>query len=167
MLFGMEGILAGQAAVEYGAGAGRAGVTTAPAAGVSKSVGGIMGNLDKVLKVDSSATSSSSSTSGNKQSTDVQPESRRATLAPAGTVAKPAPVYEDAGAIQTGMASSELLRRFGPPSLDVTDTENVRTLTYRSKAAVLQLEMKDDKVSRISAMNSHQSSFVLPTGVPQ
>jgi hypothetical protein len=170
MLFGLEGMLAGQAMIEYGLGAGRAGTSTAAGKGVSKAVGGLVDKLNKVLSTgqqESESTSASPSTSrgtGNAR----QGTGQRATLAPlveAPVVpAVPAKIYEDPTGIRAGMANEELVRRFGPPALEVTGASSGRTLTYSGKKGIVQLDLRDEKVSRISAMKPEQAAVILPSG---
>src|SRR5258707_8269266 len=50
LLCGLEGLLSGQAAVEYGLGAGRAATATAPAKGLGNAIGGVIGGLGKTHK---------------------------------------------------------------------------------------------------------------------
>ena len=156
MLFVAEGVLSAQAMIEHSLGAGRAAVSTAPAArGVSKSVSGINGNLEKVMK--SAGQTAVDGAGTTNETTETVPYSERANPAPA----VPAKVYEDPSGIKVGMTNDELVKRFGPPSLDVT-SPTARILNYRGRNTIFELELRDDKVGKISAMNAHQSALVLP-----
>jgi hypothetical protein len=62
------------------------------------------------------------------------------------------------------MANEELVRRFGPPALEVTGASSGRTLTYSGKKGIVQLDLRDEKVSRISAMKPEQAAVILPSG---
>jgi hypothetical protein len=162
MLFGLEGVLAGQAMVEYGLGAGRAASSAAPAAGVKKAVGGVAGSLDKVLK-----TGQGSSESGSPGAPRVVgPTQAGATEqagvdTPAPVPAAPAKIYEDPSGIRAGMAKDELVRRFGPPTLEVVGASGGKVLTYSGKNGIIQLEMSNEKVALVAAMTPQQAAVVL------
>lgn len=158
VLFGLEGILAGQGTLERGFGTSRAATSTAPARGLKKSVGGVVGNLEKVLKTGQEASDTTST------ATEVaEPGEQRATwVAPNPAPAVPAKIYEDPSGIRTGMATEELVRRFGPPALEVTGASSARTVSYWGKNGVVQLELRNDKVSLVGPMISRQATVVLP-----
>ena len=174
MLFGLEGILAAQATLEYGLGASRAATSAATSKGAATAVGGIAGGLDKVLKkgkeaADSASSSSSAPAPGATAAGKTAPapgNAEQVIVVPAASIAsaEPSRVYEDPSGIQKGMARGELIERFGPPSLDVEGAAGLRTLSYKGKNNIYELEVREDKVSRITAMNSHQSALVLPGG---
>jgi hypothetical protein len=128
---------AGQAAVEAGLGAARAATTAAPAAGIGKAISGLAGNLDKAVKADAPA-----------KVTTVK-------VAPAPTK-KPAPAatnWEDPGGIEAGLSYGELVRRFGPPAMEITG-ESGKSLTYLGKAGTFQLEIRDEQVASIDKPKS-------------
>jgi hypothetical protein len=165
MLFGFEGVLAAQAALEYGLGMGRAATSTAPAQGVKKAVTGIAGSLDKAMKTGQGASDSGSPAAARV----VEPASAAAgepesVGTPAPVPAVPARIYEDPRGIQAGMANDELIRRFGPPTLEVTGASGGRLLTYSGKNGIIQLELRNEKVSLISAMTPQQGGLILPVG---
>jgi len=118
-----------QAAVEYGLGASRAATSTAPAAGIGKSVAGALSNLDKTIK---SAEKTSSETI-------VLPKETKA--------AAPAKTYEDISKAEVGLAYGELLDRFGPPSMQITGEDGIRKLSY----GATKVQIKDGKVLAILA----------------
>jgi hypothetical protein len=162
MLFGLEGVLAGQAMMGYGMGAGRAASSTAPAGGVKKSVGGIAGSLDKVVKTGHPASDSGSPASPRV----IEPAQASAADpvpvdTPAPVTAAPAKIYEDPLGIRAGMANEELFRRFGPPTLEVTGASNGRLMTYSGKNGIVQLELRNAKVTLITTMTPHQAAVVL------
>ena len=141
----MPGTAAGQAAVEAGLGAARAATTAAPASGVGKAIGGLAGSLDKALKA-------------GQQGSDRQPAAA-ATAGPAAKTAPasahaaaspppPAPKWEDPSGIETGLGYQELVRRFGPPSLEISG-EMGRSLTYSGKSGAFHLDVQDDRVTSI------------------
>ena len=127
------GIASAQATVEYGLGAARAATTTAPAAGIGKALSGLAGKLDGTTKAP-------------------QPDSAaRPSATPPGTpgtAAPPAKKWEDPSAIETGLAYDELLRRFGPPSLEITG-ETGKMLTYSSRDGAFHIGVEDGQVTSI------------------
>jgi hypothetical protein len=128
---------AGQAAVEAGLGAGRAAISTAPANGIGKAISGLAGGLDKAAK----------SSDGSKTVTTVR-------MAPASTMKTPAATkWEDPGGIETGLGYAELVRRFGPPAMQITG-ETGTSLTYAGKAGLFQLEVRDGKVASLEKPKS-------------
>jgi hypothetical protein len=82
--------------------------------------------------------------------------------APAPAVFVPARIYEDPKGIRAGMASDELVRRFGPPTLEVTGASRRSTLTYAGKEGFIELQLQDEKVILVAAMKPRQTSLVLP-----
>jgi len=142
--------LSAQTMVEAGLGAGRAATSTAPAAGVGKSLGGMMNSLDKTLK-----------SADTKSETIIVRDSS----APAPTV--PAKTYEDIKKVETGLAYDELIERFGPPSLEIAGTGGVKKLTYSNKEASTQIEVKDGKVATIKTVKPQQQSSVLTLPGPK
>jgi hypothetical protein len=141
----LSGTAAGQAMVEYGLGAGRAATTTAPAGGIGKSIGGLAGSLEKALNPGK------------------QPPADRSTAATATTVtrsvvktppvsatpsAAPARNWEDPGAIEPSLAYEDLVRRFGPPAMSITNMAE-RLLTYRGTDGVFQVTVRDGQVATI------------------
>jgi hypothetical protein len=137
----MPATAAGQAGVEAGLGAGGAAIATAPAKGIGKAMSGLAGSLDKSVKAGQGA-------EGSKVPvTTVRIYSSPKKAAPA--VAN----WEDPSGIQTGLGYAELVRRFGPPAMEITG-EGAKSLTYLGKAGTFQLEVRDDKVSSIAKPKS-------------
>jgi hypothetical protein len=152
-LAALAGSLQAQTAVEAGLGASRAGTMTAPAKDLGKGIAGAIGNLDKVLKsADKSQPEASSST--------VTPVKESA--AKQAAAVKPAPVYEDIKKVEVGLEYDELIRRFGPPALEVESVGGGKKLTYSSKMGSTQLEVKDGKVAAVNLPKAQQSVFLLP-----
>jgi hypothetical protein len=60
----------------------------------------------------------------------------------------PEPIWEDAGAIETGVTYEELIRRFGPYSMAISDSTQ-KMLTYRGKTGIFQVTLQDGKVAAI------------------
>ena len=135
----MAGTAAGQAAVEAGLGAAGAASTSAPGRAAGKAIGGIAGSLDKALNAAQHATD----TSGG-------------TVASAAKVSSPAPhatpavaaKWEDPSGIEKGLSYQELLRRFGPPAMEITG-ETGKSIVYSGKGGTFHLEVEDDKVTSI------------------
>lgn len=136
-------VASAQAMVENALGAGRAAVSTAPMQGLSKSIGGVMGNLEKTLNKSLS-------------SPEFQPAApvRMAQLA---VVAAPAPVvhYDDPKLIETGTVYGELVQRFGPAAVEITTGPAAKTLSYVSREGAYQVEVSDGKVTSIVAVTRH------------
>ena len=144
----MAGAATGQAVVEYGLGAARAATTGAPAKGVGKAVSGLARSLDKAV------------TAGQQRSdaepvaaTTAKPVAKTPASSSTPTSPMPAPNWEDPSGIQTGLSYGELIRRFGPPALEITSTEG-RSLTYSGKNGAFQLEVQDEKVTSIEKPKS-------------
>jgi hypothetical protein len=135
--------LSAQTMVEAGLGAARATTSTAPAAGLGKSMAGMLSNLDKTLKAADKAASSET------------------IILPKETPAAPAKTYEPIKNAETGLAYEELIERFGPPSLEIAAGPGVKKLTYSGKEGTTRIEVKDGKVSTIDTVKPQQQSVVL------
>jgi hypothetical protein len=138
-----------------------AAVATAPssaaangAAAVGKATKGVFTNLDKVLKSAPGA-SSTSSTSASSTTTTIGP------AAPS-KPAPPAKIYEDIKKVEVGLAYDELVERFGPPALEIAGTDGARKLTYSGKQGSTEIEVKDGKVTSITAVKQQSAVFTLP-----
>jgi len=143
----MTGAALGQSAVEYAAGAARAATTTAPAKGIGKAISGLAGGLDKAVKGEQQASEAlSPGVAATKKAVATPPASAHVT-------APPESAWEDPVGIQPGLSYTELLRRFGPPAMDITDGVG-KSLTYLGKKTVFQLEVQDGKVTAIEQSKS-------------
>jgi len=137
----MAGTAAGQASVEAGLGAARAATTTAPAAGIGKSMSGLAGSLDKAVK-------------GGKTGADGSTTVTTVRVHPTPSAsARPAVHWEDPSGIEAGLSYTELVRRFGPPAMEITGEEGT-SLSYAGKAGIVQLQVKDGKVALIEKPKS-------------
>jgi hypothetical protein len=137
----VAGSAAPQAAVEGSLGASRAATTSAPAKGLGKSMSGLAGSLDKLVKQAPASESTSTTTTIRVPAASLQP----ATAAAAGeTKAK----REDPGAIEAGLAYDDLVRRFGPPSMSMTD-DSGKMLSYPGKDGTYTVNVVDGKVKSI------------------
>jgi hypothetical protein len=136
---------AGQAAAEAGLGAARAATSTAPAAGIGKAMSGLAGSLDKAIKAGSG---SAGSATGATTVTTV-----RMSPTPAKKTAAAAANWEDPNGIEAGLGYADLVRRFGPPAMEIT-SETGTSLTYAGKAGMFQLEVRDGKVASVEKPRS-------------
>ena len=126
-----------QATVEAGLGAGRAATSAAPARGIGKAMSGLAGKLGDTLKA------------GQQNSGAASPVTVVTMAAPAEKeTPKPAANWEDPSRIEVGLSYADLVRRFGPPALEITG-ETGKSLTYAGKSGTLQLEVRDDKVTAV------------------
>lgn len=148
-LVAFPGTVAAQAIVEAGLGAGRAAITTAPAGGLGKGIGGAFGNLDKALNPGKTAAGSPAAPSrGREQARAVVP-----ILALA---------YEDPGRVRAGMHYGELMWRFGPPAMEIATEAGAKTLGYTARDGSVQLDVKGGKVVSVEKVTPPQSAVVLP-----
>jgi len=145
----MAGAAAGQTAVEYGLGAARAATTTAPAKGVGKAMSGLADSLDQTLKAGQPGSHTKPSAAATAKSAAKKSSAAAETPSPSvHPPPPPAPAWEDPSGIQTGLSYGELVRRFGPPALEITGAEG-RSVAYSGKNGAFQLEVRDDKVTSV------------------
>ncbi len=137
---------AGQAAAEAGLGAGASSIGSAGAGGVGKAVGGILRSLDKTIKPAEAA----STTTVSKPPSRSTARSRRPTPQP--TV--PPPTYEDAAQIEKGMPLEDVLRRFGPPAMQIANSSDTQTMTYLAKSGMVQVELESGRVASVAKPKS-------------
>ena len=128
--------LTAQSAVEYGVGASRAATSTAPAKGLGKSISGIAGSIDRVIKSQPSGSKAPAETSVRRVD--------RPSPSPKSTA-----VYEDLKHAEVGLSYEELVKRFGPPAMVVSASAGRKSLTYLTKDGPTQIEMQDQKVVSI------------------
>ena len=64
------------------------------------------------------------------------------------------PVYEDPRRIPRGIEYSEMVRRFGPPTMRVTDSPGRTTYSYSKLKMQVQVEVQNGKVVSVAAMNT-------------
>jgi hypothetical protein len=141
-----------QAVAEYGISAGRVTTSTAVADGVGKGIKGAFGNVDKAIKAGRDAAAGSAPKSAGNTVTQAtakpsaQPAETEAAAADEIPAKPPAPVYEDPRQIQAGMDYDEMLRRFGPPSMSVTEEPGRSTLWYSSNGQNYPVQLQGKKV---------------------
>ena len=163
-----QGTARAQAAVEYSLGLGRAATSTAPAANLGKSIGGVLSGADKALKsagAEAGSASASSAPAASKNAAPAQAASLKTTgdETPDKAAAAPTekPVYESPDLIKAGMAYDELTRRFGPPSMELTSEQGRKTLEYSGKNGVIRLEVRAGKVALVNSPKPNESAVVL------
>ena len=136
MLAVCGGTASGQSMVGYGLGAASASTAAAPARGAGKAMSKAWENAGKTAK-----------------SGDLEPAGRTSRSAArrveTKTTAAPPVNYEDPGKIEEGITYAELIRRFGPPSMQITGEDGGRTLTYLGKGDHAELVVKDGKVGSV------------------
>jgi len=148
---------AGQATVEAGLGAASSSIGAAGARGVNNSIGGVFRTLNETLKstgsggtpkFDSPAPSGAAKPVARGRSVRrTAPGNGRSSASP---VAPPAPSYEDARQIEKGIGSEELLRRFGPPAMQISSGSNAQTMSYLSNGVIVQVELQSGKVISVA-----------------
>ena len=145
--------LSAQASVEYAGAAAASAGAAAPAKGLSKGISGAFGSLEKALK--------SPTPPAEAKATPAAPAKRAPVTAPKSVTApknmevKPVvtPVYEDLKKAEVGLSYQELVKRFGPPAMEIASSGR-RSLTYLGKDGATQIEMQGDKVVSITPAGS-------------
>ena len=158
----------GQAAVEYAHGAARAGTTAAPARGIGETIRGLADSFDRVIgrapearpivnapAVRAKIAARETKVPARRSSTAATP-SRTLVLSPAGTTPAAQPLksqWEDPKGIASGLSYGELVRRFGPPAMQITD-ETGSSLTYPGPGGAYQVVVRDEKVASVARLKS-------------
>jgi hypothetical protein len=137
-------LLFAQATVEGAVAAGAAATASAPARSVGKNINGLAGKLDEILK------GAAGESSGGTTQQSVRTTSTKGTSLPA---PKPGAKFEDAAGIEAGMTGEEVLRRFGPPNLQITDGSE-RSLLYSGKSGKVRVHIQDGKVASVEKATS-------------
>jgi hypothetical protein len=133
---------AGQTAVEAGVAAGASSTGAAGARGAGKAIGGVFRNLNDTLKTTGSTGAAKTGSPATSRST--KPSTVRKPATPAAP--PPTTTYEDAREIQKGIGYEELVRRFGPPAMQIASANDAQTMSYVSHGAIVQLELQGGKV---------------------
>jgi hypothetical protein len=150
----MAGTAAGQAVVEAGLGAAGSATGAASSRSVGNAISGLAGSLDKAIKAgqqDSDAPSAASSTVSPSKAVPAAKTPSSSSSSPSSHTAHapaPAPKWEDPSGIQAGLSYEELVRRFGPPALEISG-ETGRSLTYAGKDGTVRLDVVGDQVTSI------------------
>lgn len=150
----MTGTAAGQAAVESSVVAAGVSTAAAPASGIGGAINGLAASLEKAINAGqqgSDAKSVVTATSGT--AAKHSPEGARTGLRSTHTPPAPAPKWEDPSGIQAGLSYGEMVRRFGPPSLEIVGDVG-RSLTYSGPNGAFQIEVRDEKVTSIEKPKS-------------
>ena len=150
----MTGTAAGQAAVESSVIAAGTSTAAASAAGIGGAISGLASTFEKTVRAgqqDSDANSIiviSAPAAGKRSSTAARKRLRSTDTPPA-----PAKKWEDPGGIQAGLSYGDLVRRFGPPSMEIVGDEG-RSLTYSGPNGAFQVEVRDEKVASVEKPKS-------------
>jgi len=146
-----------QAVTEYSSMASKSATVGRRANNISKSIGGVWGNLDKTIKSqDPGSSGASQGTSQGRTSPRTPVRSRRRNTRTA------AANHEDPSRIQTGLGYEEVIRRFGPASFEVSTGPGTKTLAYPSKDGGIDVELLDGRVTRVAAAKTQEVAVVGP-----
>ena len=135
--------------MEYGLGAGRAATSAAPARAAGSAIGGAFGNLTRTLQNSGDAKpaveheTAAPSHAGKKAASSqdpAQPPSASVTTEPA-----PAANWEHPSGIQEAMEYTEILQRFGPPTLKLTTGPGEEALNYVRKDVAVDVTLRAGK----------------------
>jgi len=149
LLLVLPALAAAQATVEYGLGAGRAATTAAPARAAGSAIGGAFGNLTRTLENAGEAKPAvehvtvAPSHSGRKAASSKHPAPPPA-AAPAAEV-PPVANWEDPPGILETMEYTEILQRFGPPTLKLTTGPGEEALNYVRKDVAVDVTLRAGK----------------------
>ena len=148
-----------QAVTEYDSEISRSATTGSKANHISNEIGGVWRSLDKTLKATSEEhvgfqETSSARTTQRAHSRSI---SRRASRSSA-----TAGSHEDPSGIQPGISFAELLRRFGRPDFEVTDSTGTTTLSYLRKDGTIDLELQDGNVIKVASAKPQEIAVVAP-----
>ena len=146
-------VVSAQASVEYGANASRAAITATQTKGLGKSISNALENLDKTSGLDKAGkaqpqekTRSRGASQTTAKGTVAKEQAKPAEAAPAPVAT---PVYEDLKNLEAGLSYEDLVRRFGPPTLEMAGTGVKRTLTYQRLEGFTDIEIENGKVLSI------------------
>jgi hypothetical protein len=64
------------------------------------------------------------------------------------------PVYEDPRRIPVGINFGDMVRRFGPPAVNVTDSPSRTTFSYSKLKTQVQVEVQNGKVVSVASVNT-------------
>jgi hypothetical protein len=148
-----------QAVTEYDSEISRSATTGSKANHISNEIGGVWRSLDKTLKASAEEHVGSQETS-SVRTTQRAPRrsiSRRAFRSSANTGTR-----EDPSGIQPGISFAELLRRFGRPDFEVTDSTGTTTLSYLRKDGTIDLELQDGNVIKVASAKPQEIAVAAP-----
>jgi hypothetical protein len=72
------------------------------------------------------------------------------------------PALEDPSGIQVAMEYSEILHRFGPPSLKLTTGPGEETLSYARKNQVVNVTLRNGKAATVQKTDTPLASASIP-----
>jgi len=134
-----QGAASAQAMVENTLLTGKAVTSTAPMQGLA----GAIGNLEKTLQ------KSLNTVDLRPAAPPARGRGAQVARAAAPVVTPPVVHYESPMLIETGTNYDELVRRFGPASLEITTGPLTKSLCYLGREGAVQVELRDGKVTSI------------------
>ena len=143
-LAAFAGWSAAQSLPEYSAGTANTLGTAGASNSIGKSIGGVIGNLEKSLPPADSAAKDSSAKKADPAPVKPKPAIQSANSA---TPAPPVPKYEDPSQIQVSLPYAEMLRRFGPPAMEITTEESATKVLYLSPSGPIHIEVVNGVVT--------------------
>jgi hypothetical protein len=147
-----------QAVTEYDSEISKSVTTGRKANRISNEIGGVWRSLDKTLKTSQEPSSSQETPPvRTTQRSRGRSISRRASR----TLPAAAP-HEDPSGIQPGISFAELVRRFGRPDFEVTDSTGATTLSYLRKDGTIDLELQDGNVIKVGSAKPQEIAVVAP-----
>jgi hypothetical protein len=138
----LPGIIVAQAMVENAIISGAGANSAAPIRWTGKAIGSAAQTVSKTLEPE---TASKSSKRGRRSARTVPPRIET----PVEAEAKAEASFEDPSAIPQGLEYEELVRRFGPPSLQLTTGPADATLSYVSNQKSVGVIMHNGKVASV------------------
>ena len=86
---------------------------------------------------------------------ETEPPARSKRVAVRSAPLKPGkPLYEDPRTIPSGIQYSDMVRRFGPPTMKVTDSPGRTTYSYSKLKTQVQVEVQNGKVVSVVSSNT-------------
>lgn len=138
-----------QAVTEYGGAASGSATATAGSQHTGKGISSVWSSLDKTLKGSPNHPGSRRASAGHKSGTTK--ETRAVAV-----------VRQDPSQIQAGISYAELVRRCGPPSFEVTDSSDIKRITYLRRNDSVDFELRDGKVIKVGTPNPQEIAVVAP-----
>ena len=142
LVFALPGIIAAQAMVENAIISGAGANSAAPIRWTGKAIGGAAQTVSKTLEPETASKSSK-----RRRRTARTAPSR--IEPPAAAEPKAEVSFEDPSTIAQGLEYEELVRRFGPPSLQLTTGPTDATLSYVRNQKSVGVIMHNGKVASV------------------
>src|SRR5271169_4607657 len=140
-----------QAVTEYGSMVSKSATVGQRANNISKSIGGVWGNLDKTIKSQDRGGSGASPGASQSQTAQRRPVRSRRRNTPTAAAS-----HEDPSRIQAGLGYDEVIRRFGPASFEVSTGPGTKTLAYPSKDGGIDVELLDGRVTKVAPAKTQE-----------